>query len=107
MFRVHREVYKCPNCGEPLPEVSNVEVDVKKRDVILSVGIGLGFGLFASAAWFITWWGALGVAFIAGTLTFLIQAATRKRHGVKSMEADSQELGLGDLSDEETAGDRE
>lgn len=77
MFRVKHKPFVCPHCNEEIPEVSNWEVDVNKRDVVLSVCMGVGFGLFASAAWYVTWWGALGVAFMAGTLTFLIQAATR------------------------------
>ena len=79
MFRVRREDYKCPKCGESLPEVSNVEVSVNRRDVVLSVCMGLGFGLFISAAWYVTWWGALGVAFIVACLTFLVQAGIRGR----------------------------
>jgi len=65
---------ECPHCGKNIPDVKELEVEMGKRDLVLSVGLGLGVGLFVSAAWTISWWGALGAFFIIAIITFLISS---------------------------------
>lgn len=88
MFRVKREVFRCPHCDETIPEVGNVEITLNKRSAMLSVGMGLGMGLLvASVATTVEWWGALGAAFVAAVTVFLITAMMQpRRHQTPSDE---------------------
>lgn len=69
----------CPHCGGHIPDVTELEVNMSKRDLVLSIGIGLGLGMFVSAAWTINWWGALGAFFVGAIVTFLISANLQKK----------------------------
>ena len=70
---------ECPHCGKNIPDVTEVEVNMGKRDLVLSIGFGLGLGIFVSAAWTISWWGALGVFFVGAITTFLISSNLPKK----------------------------
>lgn len=76
---------KCPHCGEVIPDVTDVEVAMSKRELLLCTGFGLGVGLLCAAAWSVTWWGALGAFFLSSVVAFMVlsRGKAKKREKVK------------------------